>query len=122
MILQHIWRAIVEPSREARPYVERIVFVQAGTYNAAADKIRRIIATIDGVADEVVSFYNLDSYAELVAAGVSVDERQRIFETGWRGQRVCDWARAPLFFVDNPAELYGLWLAATRPVEDETCA
>lgn len=123
MNLQNIWRAIVEPPKNAPgDYAERIVYVEAYSAKSATAKIIAIIASIDGVADDEVSFYNLDSWADLVAKGMSSNWDHRIFETGWRGDVVDGWARCPLFLVTNPAPLKALWLAATNPLEDETCA
>lgn len=116
MLFQTLYRAVVEPSTDAGAYVERIVFFQANSRDDAARKLTALIAAIDGVPEDQVSFYNLDSYQELVNNGVSENVRLRIFETGWQGLNVACWARNPLFLVRDPGPLFRLW--STLPAED----
>ncbi|MFP3646416.1 hypothetical protein [Paraburkholderia sp. SIMBA_054] len=46
--------------------------------------------------------FNLESFDDLVNAGVSEDEDMRIFETQWNGARVVGWTTQPLFLTPDP--------------------
>lgn len=109
-----LFRAVVEPSRDVSPYTERIVFVEACNREDAARRITLHIAAIDDVPADQVSFYNLDSKSELIAHGVSDDLDLRIFETGWRGNKVECWVEAPMFLVRAPEPYVRRWASLPK--------
>lgn len=120
MIINNIWRAIVEPSRNTGKYIERIYFVEAHGRMEATAKLINIVSSIDGVRPDSVTFYNLKNYGEMVEEGVSANHQHRLFETGWRGEQVANWVECPVFLVPDPDALKAIWMEATQPVEDGT--
>jgi hypothetical protein len=61
--------------------------------------ISTAVALISGIHPDELELYNLESYRDLVDAGVSDDEDQRIFETAWKGPVVTAWTERPLFLT-----------------------
>lgn len=119
MMIEMLWRAFVFSPR-SNEIRERTVFLTAPTRQDAHQRLREIMTAIDQrpVGDD--DYYNLTDYRDMVAFGVSNDERLRVFECGWSGGPV--WVPSPIFAVDRPDLLLGLYMSATRPVEEETCA
>jgi hypothetical protein len=79
------------------PYVTA-VFVEANDRQSASLKISRLIGTLYGCQPDDVSFYNLDSYRELIdEKGVDDDQDFRLFESGWDADGVASWVESPLF-------------------------
>lgn len=68
---------------------EAVVFVQAGTRDAAAAKLRTVLSTLWEVEPETVEFYNLNDEAELLAQSIGGEETgdARFFEIGAEGGR-----------------------------------
>lgn len=60
------------------------------------------ISLISGIHQDELELFNLESFDDLVNAGVSEDEDMRIFETLWSGARVVGWATQPLFLTSDP--------------------
>jgi hypothetical protein len=54
------------------------------------------------------------SAQELIDQGASPLENNRLFETGWQGNRVASWVAKPVFAVPDAAELFAAWTKA-RP-------
>jgi hypothetical protein len=87
---------------------ERIVFVMAGSREAASKRATSVLAALFDIDPPEVYLYNLASFVDLVDSGVSEDEDLRIFELGWKGPTVSVWAEHPLFLTDD-ASLLGKW-------------
>jgi hypothetical protein len=68
---------------------EAVVFVQAGTRDAAASKLRTVLSTLWEVEPETVEFYNLNDEAELLAQSIGGEKTgdARFFEIGAEGGR-----------------------------------
>ncbi|KQR76964.1 hypothetical protein ASG35_11815 [Burkholderia sp. Leaf177] len=98
---------------------ERIVFLMAGSREAASKRATSVLAALFDIEPLEVSLYNLASFVDLVDSGVSDDEDLRIFELGWKGPIVSVWAEHPLFLIDDSsllgkcAELYADLASAT---------
>ncbi len=81
------------------PY-ETAVFVEASNRHSAAHKIAFLIGTLYGCSPDDVSFYNLDSYNELInEKGVGDDLDFRLFESGWDADGFVSWVGSPLFLA-----------------------
>src|SRR6202022_2170538 len=87
---------------------ESIVFLMAGSRDAAQKRATGALAAIHGIAPDDVCLYHLASFRELIDSGVSEDEDLRIFEIAWKGPSVSAWAEHPLFLTDDPT-LLGKW-------------
>jgi hypothetical protein len=87
---------------------ESIVFLMAGSRDAAQKGATDALAAIHCIAADDVYLYNLASFRELIDSGVSEDEDLRIFEIAWKGPNVSAWAEHPLFLTDDPT-LLGKW-------------
>jgi len=87
---------------------ESVVFLMAGSREAANRRAVRTLAVLFDIREEDVYLYNLASFADLIGSGVSDDEDVRIFETGWKGAEVCAWVDYPLFLTDDTS-LRGKW-------------
>jgi hypothetical protein len=107
--LRRLYRAFVTPRDPSGP--ERAFFVEAATHQAAAKKVAGTIAALEYTklfeAEEAV--YNVASAFELVHEGKSHDFELRLFETAWRGGKVCCWVEAPVFLLRDPAPLVRAW-------------
>jgi hypothetical protein len=92
------------------PY-ETAVFVEASNRHSAAHKIAFLIGTLYGCSPDDVSFYNLDSYDELInEKGVGDDLDFRLFESGWDADGVVSWVDSPLFLAPlNQSLLLATW-------------
>ena len=101
------------------PY-EMTVFVEAIDRQTAAFKISRLIGMFYGCAADDVSFYNLDSYSELIdEKGVSDDLDFRLFESGWDVDGVASWVGEPLFLApSNQSFLLAAWRRLQSHLED----
>jgi len=86
---------------------ERIVFLMAGSREAASKRATSVLAALFDIEPEVY-LYNLASFVDLIDSGVSDDEDLRIFELGWKGPMVSVWAEHPLFLTDD-SSLLGKW-------------
>jgi hypothetical protein len=89
-------------------HVESIVFLMAGSRDAAHRRATKALAILFDIEEVDVYVYNLASFVDLVNSGVSDDEDVRIFEIGWKGSEVSVWAEHPLFLTDD-ASLLGKW-------------
>lgn len=87
---------------------ERIVFLMAGSREAASKRATSVLAALFDIEPPEVYLYNLASFVDLVDSGVSDDEDLRIFELGWMGPMVSVWAEHPLFLTDD-SSLLGKW-------------
>jgi len=87
---------------------ESIVFLMAGSRDAAQKRATDALAAMHGIAPDDVYLYHLVSFRELIDSGVSEDEDLRIFEIAWKGPSVSAWAEHPLFLTDDPT-LLGKW-------------
>jgi hypothetical protein len=87
---------------------ERVVFVMAGSREAASKRATSVLAALFDIDPPEVYLYNLASFVDLVDSGVSDDEDLRVFEIGWKGPTVSVWAEHPLFLTDD-ASLLGKW-------------
>jgi hypothetical protein len=92
---------------------DRIVFVMAGSREAASKRATSVLATLFDIDPPEVYLHNLASFVDLVDLGVSDDEDLRVFEIGWKGSKVSVWAEHPLFLTDD-ASLLGKWPNFTR--------
>lgn len=101
------------------PY-ETAVFVEANDRDSAAVKISRLIGTLYGCPIGDVSFYNLDSYSELIdEKGAGDDLDFRLFESGWDAHGVASWVDSPLFLAPlNQSFLLAVWGRLQRHLED----
>lgn len=92
------------------PY-ETAVFVEASDRQSASLKISRLIGMLYGCQPDDVSFYNLDSYRELIdEKGVDDDQDFRLFESGWDADGVASWLDSPLFLAPlNQSFLLAAW-------------
>jgi hypothetical protein len=84
---------------------ERIVFLMAGSREAASKRTTSVLAALFDIEPPEVYLYNLASFVDLVDSGVSDDEDLRIFELGWKGPMVSVWAEHPLFLTDDSSLL-----------------
>jgi hypothetical protein len=57
---------------------------------------------LSGIHEDELELFNLESFDDLVNAGVSEDDL-RIFDTQWYGARVAGWTTRPLFLTADPA-------------------
>ncbi|QIE30392.1 hypothetical protein [Caballeronia sp. SBC2] len=87
---------------------ERIVFLMAGSREAASKRATSVLAALFDIEPPEVYLYNLASFVDLVDSGVSDDEDLRIFELGWKGPMVSVWTEHPLFLTDD-SSLLGKW-------------
>jgi hypothetical protein len=87
---------------------ESIVFLIAGSRDAAQKRATDALAAIHSIAPDDVYLFNLASFRDLIDSGVSEDEDLRIFEIAWKGPNVSAWAEHPLFLTDDPT-LLGKW-------------
>ena len=101
------------------PY-ETAVFVEASNCHSAAHKISCLIGTLYGCSPDDVSFYNLDSYIELIdEKGVGDDLDFRLFESGWDADGVVSWVESPLFLAPlNQAFLLATWARLQVHIEE----
>lgn len=101
------------------PY-ETAVFVEANDRQSAAVKIPLLIGALYGCSLEDVSFYNLDSYSELMDEnGIDDDMELRIFESGWDADSVTSWVKNPLFLAPlNQSFLLTTWGRLQRRLEE----
>ncbi len=101
------------------PY-ETAVFVEASDRQSASAKISTLIGTLYGCRPDKVSFYNLDSYTELMdEKGISDDLDFRLFESGWNANGVTSWVESPLFLAPvNNAYLLGIWGRLQRYLDE----
>ncbi len=101
------------------PY-DTAVFVEASDPRSAAFKISRLIGTLYSCPTDEVSFYNLDSYSELIdEKGVSDDLDFRLFESGWDTDGVTSWVDSPIFLAPlNQSFLLAAWGRLQRHLEE----
>jgi hypothetical protein len=101
------------------PY-ETAVFVEANDRPSAAAKLSRLIGMLYGCPTDDVSFYNHDSYRELIdEKGVGDDLDLRLFESGWDADGVASWVGSPLFLAPlNQSFLLAAWGRLQRHLED----
>jgi hypothetical protein len=95
---------------------EFTVFVRAFSREEAHAAMGRAILAMYPKADLESAYYNLTSARELIEQGVSSHENDRLFETGWQGNRVESWVHKPVFVVPDAAELFVAWTSARQTV------
>ena len=82
------------------------VVVDAFALCAPREEARRFfcsaISLVPGIHQDELELFNLESFGDLVNAGVSEDEDMRIFETQWNGAHVAGWTTRPLFLTPDP--------------------
>jgi hypothetical protein len=76
---------------------ERIVFLMAGSREAASKRATSVLAALFDIEPLEVYLYNLASFVDLIDSGVS-----------WKGPMVSVWAEHPLFLTDD-SSLLGKW-------------
>jgi len=108
-----LWRAHTSLPREIASD-EFTVFVRAVSREEAHAAMGRVILAMYPKADLESAYYNLASARELVEQGVSPREADRLFETGWHGNRVECWVEKPVFAVPDAAELLVAWTSARQ--------
>ena len=68
-------------------------------------KARRLfhaaISLLAGIHEDELELFNLESFNDLVHAGVREDEDMRVFETKWKGGDVVGWTTRPLFLTSD---------------------
>jgi hypothetical protein len=99
-------------SQQCRTLLYRIMWqtpdgiVDAFALCAAREDARRFffaaISLVSGIHQDELELFNLESFDDLVNAGVSEDEDLRIFETQWNGANVVGWTNRPLFLTPDP--------------------
>jgi hypothetical protein len=86
--------------------------VDAFAISASREEARRLfnaaVSIISGIHEDELELYNLESYSDLIDAGVSEDEELRVFETAWKGAEVTGWTARPLFLTSD-ATLLSKW-------------
>lgn len=115
--LPHGWRSLWRAHTSLPPSVasdELTIFVRAGGRDAAHLAIKRVLHAMFPAAYQDLddAYYNLRSAPELVAEGLSERHVDRLFESGWSGEKVENWLRAPVFVVAEAAALYAAWMTA----------
>jgi len=79
--------------------------VDAFALCATREKARRLfhaaISLIAGIHEDELELFNLESFDDLVHAGVSEDADMRVFETKWKGADVVGWTTRPLFLTPD---------------------
>ncbi|WOD14480.1 hypothetical protein [Paraburkholderia kirstenboschensis] len=98
-------------SQQCRKLLYRMVWqtpdgiVDAFALRATRKEARRFfcsaISLVSGIHQDELELFNLESFDDLVNAGVSDDEDLRIFETQWNGAHVVGWATRPLFLTPD---------------------
>ncbi|AJZ56343.1 hypothetical protein [Paraburkholderia fungorum] len=115
---QHLYRVVWE----TREGFSVIAYTLAFTREGASKLFHELLAPIAREPADELALYNIDSYRDLTDKGVSEDEDMRVFETGWKGNAVVNWAERPLFLTADPT-LVSKWaelqaeLAAQRARE-----
>lgn len=101
------------------PY-ETVVFVEACNPQNASSKISSLIGMLYGCPAHDVSFYNVDSYLELIdEKGIGDDRDFRLFESGWNADGVASWVENPLFLAPvNQLFLLDTWARLQRHLEE----
>lgn len=99
---------------------ETVVFVEASDPQNASFKISSLIGTLYGCLAHDVSFYNVDSYLELInEKGIGDDLDFRLFESGWNADGVASWVESPLFLApENQLFLLDTWTRLQRHLEE----
>lgn len=103
---------MTELSQQCRTLLYRMMWqtpdgvVDAFALCATHDESRRLfysaISLLSGIHEDELELFNLESFDDLVNAGVSEDEDMRIFETQWNGAHVAGWTTRPLFLTPDP--------------------
>jgi hypothetical protein len=101
-----------ELSQQCRKLLYRMMWqtpdgvVDAFALCASREEARRLfyaaISLLSGIHEDELELFNLESFDDLVTAGVSNDEDVRIFETQWKGANVVGWTTRPLFLTPDP--------------------
>ena len=75
------------------------VFALSVTRERARRLFHAAISIVSGIHEDELELLNLESYSDLVGAGVSEDKDSRVFETAWKGGEVTGWTTRPLFLT-----------------------
>ncbi|MGF6637248.1 hypothetical protein [Paraburkholderia sp. MM6662-R1] len=106
---------MTELSHQCRTLLYRMMWqtpdgvVDAFALCATREEAKRLfysaISLLSGIHQDELELFNLESFDDLVNAGVSNDEDVRIFETQWNGAHVVGWTTRPLFLMPDPTLL-----------------
>lgn len=110
---RNLWRAYVTLPEDLHPQ-EFTIFVRGADADDAHLAIRNALNSMFPSAAPHLDndYYNLTSARDLVSAGVSERRADRLFESGWMGDKVENWVRAPVFVVPEAPALYAAWMTA----------
>jgi len=100
---QHLYRV-----RCLSSHAPTAAFVLADDRSAAQRKFSAAYCALYDLPSRFLHLYQLESYRELVALGVSRDEELRIFEIVWKDAIALSWVRTPLF-LSNDSSLLHKW-------------
>lgn len=106
-----LWRAHAQLPRELTPK-DFTVYVRAINREAAKRAMDLAFQSMFPGVDLDEAYYNLHSAHELIEQGLSEHENDRLFETSWHGNRVCDWVQNPVFVVPDADALFEAWSLA----------
>jgi len=89
---------------------ERFAFVEAYGPGDACSRVAAAFAGFDRCPLGDIHFrLSAKSYEECRQEGVSPDTELRLFETNWKGGRVIEWVREPMFLLPMPSALTRKW-------------
>ena len=103
-----IYRVRILPKNLLDP--ERFAFVEAYGPGDACSRVAAAFAGFDRCPlGDMHSRLSAKSYEECRQEGVSLDTEFRLFETNWKGGRVIEWVREPMFLLPMPSALTRKW-------------
>jgi hypothetical protein len=110
---RNLWRAHVTLPEDLHPE-EFTIFVRGADRDDAHLAIRNALNSMFPSAAPHLDndYYNLTPARDLVREGVSERHVDRLFESGWMGDKVEGWVRAPVFVVPEAPALYAAWMTA----------
>lgn len=110
---RNLWRAYVTLPVDLHPE-EFTIFVRGADRDDAHLAIRNALNSMFPSAAPHLDndYYNLTSARDLVQVGVSERHVDRLFESGWMGDKVEGWVRSPVFVVPEAPALYAAWMTA----------
>ena len=116
---RNLWRAYVTLPVDLHPE-EFTIFVRGADRDDAHLAIRNALNSMFPSAAPHLDndYYNLTSARDLVQVGVSERHVDRLFESGWMGDKVEGWVRSPVFVVPEAPALY----AELRAIEQRLVA
>lgn len=110
---RNLWRAYVTLPVDLHPE-EFTIFVRGADRDDAHLAIRNALNSMFPSAAPHLDndYYNLTSARDLLQVGVSERHVDRLFESGWMGDKVEGWVRSPVFVVPEAPALYAAWMTA----------